>query len=148
MQRTDEYDWLVFWEIQEEMFKTLYLNGKTVYFGEQPVTLLVTSRELTFEETKRVVSKTWKPPKSKNKCKLGGIVTHNHENPGTEIKWDWSAQRKTQRTPLLPQPRNGDPVTHAPRKTKTGAERRADVFGVGPSSMYTPKGEREGSPIE
>ena len=42
LQRTDDYDWLVFWEIQEEMFKTLYLNGKTVYLGEQPVTLLVT----------------------------------------------------------------------------------------------------------
>ena len=39
------------------MFKTLCLNGKTFYLGEQPVTLLVTPRELTFEETKRVVIK-------------------------------------------------------------------------------------------
>ena len=71
LQRTDEYDWLVFWEIQEEMFKTLYLNGKTVYLGEQPVTLLVTPRELTFEETKRVVIKELETAEIKEQMQVG-----------------------------------------------------------------------------
>ena len=71
LQRTDEYDWLVFWEIQEEMFETLYLNGKTVYLGEQPVTLLVTSRELTFEETKRVVIKELETAEIKEQMQVG-----------------------------------------------------------------------------
>ena len=39
------------------MLKNLVLNGKTVYVGEQPATLVITQRGLTFEETKRVVIK-------------------------------------------------------------------------------------------
>ena len=71
LQHSDDGDWLVFWEIQEEMFKTLYLNGKTVYLGEQPVTLSVTPRELTFEETKRVVIKELETTEVKEQMQIG-----------------------------------------------------------------------------
>ena len=42
--RVDDADWLVFWVIREEMLKNLCLNGKTVYMGEQPATLVITQR--------------------------------------------------------------------------------------------------------
>ena len=89
------------------MLRTLCLNGKTLYM-EQPATLVITQRGLTFEETKRVVLKeleaieTLEQLENKRKNHM-----QNHEN--TRTREHRTQVRQVSRAHESPRYGNGSP---------------------------------------
>ena len=53
----EEGQWLISWDLQDEMYKALAYNGKTFYLNGMALPMTVQKMELSFAETKRVVMK-------------------------------------------------------------------------------------------
>jgi len=130
--RAEEADWLVFWGIQDEMLKNMVFNGKTVYVGEQPATLVITQRGLTFDETKRVVIKELEANETREQMEVRREIQEppRQREPRTPVRQISRAQ-ETPRSEVGTSPENWRPSNPCTKDDEERCKHEGRCFRCG-----------------